>query len=113
MQTQKFMVVLRIKMDNMHQSFMTPSQYSHLVKDLSDVGLRLSKPHGEQLRSFDGDEICLALIGDGFGQQSLTTTGGTVEEHTFGWGHAKLEELVWMLHWVLNLRRGEGIKKTQ
>lgn len=80
----------------------TPSQHSCLVKDLSDVGLRLSKPHGEQLRSFDRDEICLALIGDGFGQQSLTTTRGTVEQHTLGWGHAKLEELVWVLHWILH-----------
>lgn len=57
-------------------------KYSHLVKDLSDVGLRFSKPHGEQLRSFNGDEICLALVGNGFGQQSLTTTRGAIKQHT-------------------------------
>lgn len=74
----------------------------HLVKDLSDVGLRLSKPHGEQLRSFDRDEIRLALVGNGFSQQCLTTSRGTIEQHTLGWGHAKLEELVWVLNWVLN-----------
>lgn len=77
----------------------------YLVKDLSDVGLGLSEPHGEQLGSFDGDEVCLALVGNGFGQQSLTTTRGTIEQHTLGWGHAKLEELVWVLHWVLESRR--------
>lgn len=79
--------------------------HSHLIKDLSDICFRLSKPHREQLRSFDGDEICLALIGNGFGQQSLTTTRGTIEQHTLGWGHAKLEELVWVLHWVLNKKK--------
>lgn len=78
---------------------------THLVKDLSDIRLRLSKPHGEQLWSFDGDEVCLALVGDGFGQQSLTTTRWTIEQHTLGWGHAKLEELVWMLHWVLDFKQ--------
>lgn len=72
-----------------------------LVKDLSDVGLRLSKPHGEQLGSFDGDEVCLALVGNGFGQQSLTAARGPIEQHAFGWCHSKLEELVWVLHWVL------------
>lgn len=89
----------------------TQYQHCYLVKDLSDIGLRLSKPHGEQLRSLDGDEVCLALVGNGFGQQSLTTTRGTIEQHTFGWGHAKLEELVWVLHWVLNLRRLKENKK--
>lgn len=88
--------------------FERPSQHSYLVKDLSDVRLRLSEPHGEQLGSFDGDEICLALVGDGFGQQSLTATRGTVEKHTLGWGHAKLEELVWMLHWILKIKGGGG-----
>lgn len=86
-------------------------EHSCLVKDLSDVGFRLSEPHGEQLRSFDRDEICLALIGNGFGQQSLTTTWGAVEQHTLGGGHAKLEELVWVLHWVLKSSRGDKYSK--
>lgn len=77
-------------------------QRSCLVKDLSDVGLRLSKPHGEQLWAFDGDEVCLALVGNGFGQQSLPTTRWSIEQHALGWCHSKLEELVWVLHWVLN-----------
>lgn len=85
--------------------------HSCLVKDLSDVGFGLSEPHGEQLRSFDRDEICLALIGDGFGQQSLTTTRGAVEQHTLGGSHAKLEELVWVLHWVLKSPRGKKYSK--
>lgn len=88
----------------MHQSCSFKQKLSHLVKDLSDIGLRFSKPHGEKLRSLDGDEICLALVGNGFGQQSLTTTRRTIEQHTLGWGHAKLEELVWVLHWILKVR---------
>lgn len=82
----------------------------YLVKDLSDIGLRLSKPHGEQLRSFDRDEICLALVGNGFGQKSLTTTRRAIEQHTLGWGHAKLEELVRVLNWVLKKEIGKKLK---
>lgn len=40
---------------------------THLVKDLTHVGLGLSKPHGEQLWALDGDEIGLAFIGNGLG----------------------------------------------
>ena len=74
---------------------------SHLVEDISDVSLRFSKPHSEQLGALDGDEVSLALIGDGLSQQSFTTTRRTVEQHSLGWGHTKLEVLVWMLDRVL------------
>lgn len=77
------------------------SQVLYLVEDLTHVGLRLSEPHGKQLRPLDGDEVGLALVGNGFGQQSLTTTRRPIEQHAFGGGHTKLQELLWMLHWVL------------
>ena len=32
----------------------------------------LTKPHGEQLWALDADEVGLALIGDGLGQQRLS-----------------------------------------
>lgn len=34
----------------------------------------LTKPHGEKLRTFDTDEVCLALICNCLCQQSFTTT---------------------------------------
>ena len=46
--------------------------WTSFVEDISDVGLALTKPHGQQLWTFDWDEIGLALVGDGFGQQSFT-----------------------------------------
>lgn len=63
---------------------------TYLVKDIPDIGFRLSEPHGEQLRTLDGDEVGLALISDGLGEQRLTTSWGTVEEHATARGHAEL-----------------------
>lgn len=74
---------------------------SYLVKHFSDIGLRLSKPHGEHLGAFNGHKVCLALVGDGLGQQGLSTARGAVEEHTTGRSHAELQELVWVLDWIL------------
>lgn len=74
---------------------------SYLVKDFSDVGLRFSKPHGEHLRAFNGHKVGLALVGDGLGQQGLSTARGSVEEDTAGRSHAELQELVWVLDWIL------------
>ena len=75
---------------------------SYLVKDLPDISLRLSEPHGEKLRSFDGDEVGLALVGNGLGQQGLTATRGPVEQHSLRRGHTELQELIRVLHWVLS-----------
>lgn len=77
---------------------------TYLVKDLTDISLGFSKPHGEQFWALDWDEIGLALIGNGLGQQGFTTTWWSIEQHTLGWGHAKLKEFVWMFHWVLKQR---------
>ena len=51
----------------------------------------------------DGDEVGLALVCDGLGQQGLPTAGGTVEEHPFGRRHPKLEELLRVFHRVLSV----------
>jgi hypothetical protein len=45
---------------------------SGLVEDVSDVGLALTEPHGQQLRALDGDKVGLALVSDGLGKQRLT-----------------------------------------
>ena len=74
---------------------------TNLIKDVSDIGFRLSKPHGQQLWALDGDEVGLTLIGNSFGQQCFTTARRTIEQYTLGRGHAELEELLWVLHWVL------------
>lgn len=47
---------------------------TRLVEDLAHVGLRLSKPHGQELRPLDGDEVGLAFVGNGLGQQRLAAT---------------------------------------
>ena len=67
--------------------------------------MAMVKLYEEQLSemiTFDGNEVGLALVGDGFGQKSFTTTGRAVEEDTARRGHAKLEEFLRMLDWVLN-----------
>ena len=46
------------------------------------VGLRLAEPHGEQLRALDGDEVGLALAGNGLRQKGLAATRWPVEQHT-------------------------------
>ncbi len=83
------------------------SKMTYLVKDLTDISLGFSKPHGEQFWALDWDEIGLALIGNCLGQQGFTTTWWSIEQHTLGWGHAKLKEFVWMFHWVL--KKGQKI----
>ena len=57
----------------------------------------------------DGDEVSLALVGDGLCQQCLATARRTIEQHPLGGSHAKLEELLRMLNWVLDKgTEGEG-----
>jgi hypothetical protein len=73
-----------------------------LVEDVADVALRLTEPHGEQFRALDGDEVGSALVGDGLGKKSLTSTGRTIEKHTLGGRHAKLEELLGVVDGVLH-----------
>ena len=46
-----------------------------LVENVSDVGLAFTKPHRQQLGTLDRDEVGLALVGDGLGQQRLTCKG--------------------------------------
>jgi len=75
---------------------------SHLLEDVPDVGLTLSEPHGEELRSLHGDEVSLALVGDGLRHKGLTAAGRAVEENSLGRGHSKLLELLGVLDGVLN-----------
>jgi len=74
----------------------------YLIKYLSDVGLGLPKPLGEQLGALDGDEVGLALVGNGLGQQGLAAPGRPVEEHPARGHHAELEELLGVLDGVLD-----------
>lgn len=73
-----------------------------LVEDVTNVGLGLTKPHGKQLGTLDGDEVGSTLVGDSLGQHSLTGTGGSVEQDTTGRRHAKLEELFGVVDGVLD-----------
>ena len=72
-----------------------------LVKNVAHVRLRLAEPHCQQLRPFDRDEVGLALTGDRLRQQRLSASGRPIEEDAARRFHAELEELVRMLHRVL------------
>ena len=54
-----------------------------------------------EVSDLDGDEVGLALVGDGLGKQGLATAWRSVEEDTLGWGHPKLEELFRELNRIL------------
>jgi hypothetical protein len=69
-----------------------------LVEDVSDVCLALAEPHGQQLRTLDRDEVCLAFIGDGFGQQRFAWNWN-------GWGETKKVNLFSEYN-----ERGQGVK---
>ena len=45
---------------------------SGFVEDVPDVGLALTEPHGQQFGALHGNEVGLAFVGDGLGQQGLT-----------------------------------------
>ncbi|GIX64830.1 uncharacterized protein BcabD6B2_42650 [Babesia caballi] len=73
-----------------------------LVEQLTDVGLGLPEPHGEQLRPLDGYEVGVALVRNGLGQQRLAAPGRAIEEHALARGLPELPELLRMLHRVLD-----------
>mmetsp|Transcript_8630 Transcript_8630/g.23422 ORF Transcript_8630/g.23422 Transcript_8630/m.23422 type:complete len:303 (-) Transcript_8630:1626-2534(-) len=54
---------------------------TRLVENIPHVGLRFSEPHGQELRTFDGDKVGLALVGDCLGQKRLPASRGPIEEH--------------------------------
>ena len=54
------------------------------------------------LSHLDGDEVSLALVGNGLGQKSFPATRGPVEQNPLRGGHPKLEELLRVLHRVLH-----------
>mmetsp|Transcript_2596 Transcript_2596/g.7814 ORF Transcript_2596/g.7814 Transcript_2596/m.7814 type:complete len:353 (+) Transcript_2596:315-1373(+) len=72
-----------------------------LVKHLTHVRLGLSKPHGEKLGTLDGDEVGLALVGNGLCEERLSASRGSVEQHSLRWLHSKLLKHFRMLHGVL------------
>ena len=49
----------------------------------------------------DGNEVRQALVGDSFGQEGFTTARRSIEQHSLGWGHAKLKELLRVLNGIL------------
>ena len=63
-----------------------------------------------EVTDLDGDEVGLALVGYGLGQQGLATARWAIEENTLGWSHPKLEELLWKLNRVLEVRKGGEVK---
>mmetsp|Transcript_12337 Transcript_12337/g.18993 ORF Transcript_12337/g.18993 Transcript_12337/m.18993 type:complete len:771 (-) Transcript_12337:482-2794(-) len=73
-----------------------------LVEEVAHISLGLAEPHGQQLGALHGDEVRVALVGDGLGQQGLAAAGRPVEEHALGGAHAELLELARVLHGVLH-----------
>lgn len=66
--------------------------------------------------NLDGDEVSLALISNGLGQQSLTTARRTIEQHSLGRGHTKLQEFLRVFHrilqwveWAMIVEKGEEL----
>jgi len=74
----------------------------HLVEYITNIRLWLSKPHSQQLRSFNRNKVGLTLICNGFSQECFTAAWRSIKQHTLGWHHSKLEELVWMFYRVLH-----------
>ena len=80
----------------------TRRRLARLVEHVAHVRLRLAEPHGEQLGALDRDEVGLALVGDGLGEQRLAAAGRAVEEDAARRRHAELEELLRMLDRILD-----------
>ena len=57
---------------------------ARLVEELTHVGLGLTEPHRKQLWALDRDEVGLALVGDGLGEQRLAAAGRAVEQYALG-----------------------------
>lgn len=60
--------------------------------------LTFSKPHCQQFGSFDADEVGLTFIGNCLGKKGFSTSRWSIKENTFRRRHAKVLELLWMLH---------------
>jgi len=73
---------------------------SGLVEDITNVSLRLTEPHSEELGSLNGDKVGGALVGNSLGHQGLTATGRAVEKYTLGRLHSEFVELVGMLNGI-------------
>jgi len=50
-----------------------------LIENLSDVRFRFSEPHGQQLWTFYGNKVRLALVCDGFGEEGFTASRRAVK----------------------------------
>ena len=53
----------------------------------------------------DGDEVGLAFVGNGLGQQRLAAAGRPVEQHPLAGGHSKLQEFFRVFHGILKERK--------
>ena len=62
------------------------------------IHVALTKPHGEQLRALDADEVGLALVGNGLCQQRLTTACSPPNIASACWRHGA--EITWQMHHI-------------
>lgn len=95
----------RLNIKSLSSHYYNNNKLNYLIKNVSDVGLGFSEPHGEHLGSFNGDKVCLALVGNGLSQKGFPTARGTVEQHASRRRHPKLQELVRILDRVLRKAR--------
>jgi hypothetical protein len=56
---------------------------SSLIKNLIDISLPLTKPHGKQFRTLHSNEVCLTLISNCLGQQSLATARRAIKQNNW------------------------------
>merc|ERR1719488_452295 len=75
---------------------------ARLLEELAHVRLGLAEPHREELGPLDRDEVGLALVGDGLGEERLAAARRAVEEHALRRRHPELLELVGELDGVLH-----------
>ena len=62
------------------------------LEDLAHAALALAHVHGHQRRPLDGDEVGLAPVGDGLGQQRFAAAGRPLQQDALGRGGAGVGE---------------------
>ena len=60
------------------------------LENLTNGSLRFANPLGDKFGPFDADEVGLCFVGDGLGQQRLSSTGGTEQHNASGGLDAKV-----------------------
>ena len=71
-----------------------------LVEQLTDVSLRSTEPHVQQLWSLDGNKVGPALVGDSLGHQRFSASRGPIEEDSARSLHSEALKQPTMFDWI-------------